>query len=376
MAGLYIHIPFCRQKCSYCDFFSIVSDTYADKYIDALINESILRKIELNDEPINTIYIGGGTPSLLTSSQLKRLIEGINGNISFENVVEFTIEANPDDVTEDFANAISMLHINRVSMGVQSFIDSELQAVNRRHKALQVFKAYEILRNNNVNNISLDLIFGLPGQTLSSLKESLDKMIELRPEHISVYGLMYEKGTLLYKLRETGKIKECSDETYSQMEDLVEKILSENGYIHYEISNYALDGKHSLHNSSYWNDTPYLGLGVSAHSYDGKIRRYNSNNLIKYINTLEKKKTFYESEEESLFERYDSYVMTRLRTIWGISLTELKAKFGEQLYLHFIHQIGQFLDSKEMRIENNVVVITKKGIIRSDTIFRELFYVH
>ena len=271
--GLYIHIPFCKSKCLYCDFYSRCGgDNLLVDYTAALIKEMQTRKMELK-QAVSSTYIGGGTPSLMPVNLLKQIVDAINENFTLSSDVEFTIEVNPDDITDEYCEAISSLGINRVSMGVQSFVDNELKRIGRRHTAQDAERAFRILRKY-FRNISIDLIFALPDQTLKSWNETIDKAIKLKPEHISAYALMYEEGTVLTKMRDIGKLKPTDDNIYADMYNMLASLMHEAGYGHYEISNFSLPGYESRHNSSYWQSQPYLGLGPAAHSYDGdKIRR-------------------------------------------------------------------------------------------------------
>ena len=287
MAGVYVHIPFCASRCSYCDFFSTLRlDEVGHDYVEALIAEARLRKAELNGKPVKTLYMGGGTPSQLPLPLLARLIDGLKATLDLNAVQEFTLEANPDDVTPEWCAAVRALGVNRVSMGVQSFQDAVLRLVGRRHTARQAIDAVASLRHAGIDNISIDLIYGLPGQTLETWAESVRQAVDLRPQHISAYGLTYEPGTRLWQQRECGEVVEASEDQYLDMYRILVGLLRVAGYEHYEISNFALPGYRSRHNSSYWNETPYLGLGAAAHSYDGTMRRSNPADLCGYIRRI------------------------------------------------------------------------------------------
>ena len=273
MAGVYVHIPFCASRCSYCDFFSTLQlEQTGAAYVEAVIAEARLRRDELQGEAVRTLYLGGGTPSQLPVPLLARLVEGLRGVFGFQDLEEFTVEANPDDVTPSWCAALPPLGVNRVSMGVQSFEDGILRLIGRCHTAQQAVQAVNNLRQSGIDNISVDLIYGLPGQTISSWTDTVKQALDLEPQHISAYGLTYEEGTRLWRQRERGEVIEVPEEQCLEMYRILVGCLKSAGYEHYEISNFALPGFHSRHNSSYWNDTPYLGLGAAAHSYDGKIR--------------------------------------------------------------------------------------------------------
>ena len=375
MAGLYIHIPFCESKCIYCDFYSMANNNHLiDKYIDALLVEAAQRKNELNSETITTVYLGGGTPSLLSITQLSKLVNGLKKVFDFSAVEEFTIEVNPDDVTADYIQQAKSLGINRVSMGVQSFSDEDLRFINRRHTAKQATDAIHIINKAGIDNISIDLIYGIPGQNIEMWKNNVDTAISLSVQHISAYTLMYEDGTRLSVMRSLGKITEMDDDVVAAMYDYLVAQLKSNGYIHYEISNFALPGLHSRHNSSYWNLTPYLGLGVAAHSFDGTVRRFNPSNLKMYLDTLGEGKLCVEVENITEAERYDEYVMLRLRTADGIDADELMHRFGEKYYQFFIEKAKPLVSERSLINENGRYYIPENHIMISDNITCDLLW--
>ena len=306
--------------------------------MDAVIAEAGLRRDELRGEPVKTLYFGGGTPSQLPPALFSRLVEGLRDTLDFTAVEEFTVEANPDDVTIDWCAALLPLGVNRVSMGVQSFEDDILRLIGRRHTARQAVEVVGNLRQAGINNISIDLIFGLPGQTVDSWTATVEQAIALAPQHISAYGLTYELGTRLWRQREQGEVAEVPEEQCIAMYRILIKRMKEAGYEHYEISNFALPGYQSRHNSSYWDDTPYLGLGAAAHSYDGVVRRYNLHDLNGYIDKVMAGKIAYGQEELSWQERYDERVMLGLRTSRGVDAERLRRDFGDDAWLHFIRE--------------------------------------
>ncbi len=375
MAGLYIHIPFCASRCIYCDFYSTTSIELADRYVDMLLVEYDLRISEVGDESLNTLYIGGGTPSMLSITTLTKLVDGLRERGALSALVEFTIEVNPDDITPEYATALRGVGINRVSMGIQSFDDSELKLLNRRHSSSQAIKAVEYLQHSEFDNISVDLIYGLPEQTMELWSRNLDCVLSLGVQHISAYSLSYEEGTRLYRLRDSGEIKGCSDELYINMYDSLVERLTADGFEHYEVSNFALKGRYSKHNSSYWDNTLYIGLGAAAHSYDGKCRRYNCSSVKGYIDKLSVGEVAFTAEVEELYERYNDYVMTTLRTMWGANLNVIDKRFGKEFHKHFTENIQQFILLGDMKyLDDMTVVITMVGVMRSDAIIRELFY--
>ena len=376
MAGVYVHIPFCASRCSYCDFYSTLKlETAGSHYVGAVIGEAVLRRCELHGEAVRTLYLGGGTPSQLPLPLLSRLVEGLRGALDLHGVEEFTIEANPDDVTPEWCAALPALGVNRVSMGVQSFEDRILRAIGRRHTSQQVVKAVENLHDVGIGNISLDLIYGLPGQTLDSWAESVDRAIALAPRHVSAYWLTYEPGTRLWHQREQGEVAEVPEDVCIAMYHLLVKRLQEAGFEHYEISNFSLPGYHSRHNSSYWDGTPYLGLGAAAHSYDRNVRRSNPHDLHAYIACIAAGKTACIEEEMTLWERYDERVMLSLRTAAGMDVECLRQEFGDELAGHFLHEVQRHIAAGNIRREGDSrYVLTTDGILLSDSVMRDLMW--
>lgn len=372
MAGVYVHIPFCKRKCIYCDFYSIASSRLSDRYVKAVGMEAQLRGQEIAGMAVKTLYIGGGTPSVLSFEQLSVLIEGLRAAIDLSHVEEFTVEVNPDDVTHEFAEQLLKLGVNRVSMGVQSLVDEELVFLNRRHDAKEAMKAYRDLQSAGFNNISIDLIYGIPGQTLDTWKYTLEKALSLQAKHVSCYNLSYEEGTMLYKLRETGRVMECDDNTCVEMYDMLVDMLDGAGYEHYEISNFAMPGFYSRHNSGYWDKTPYLGLGASAHSYDGNMRRYNPDNVKLYVESLENDVVVCVGEQESVDEKYDEDVMLRLRTSRGIDSEWIKSIYGKAYSDYFVNAIRSFVDSGLVIKDGSRYRLSRNGVMLSDMIMREL----
>lgn len=339
-----------------------------------MLVEAVLRKNELNSETLTTVYLGGGTPSLLSITQLSKIVNGLKKVFDFSDVEEFTIEVNPDDVTADYIQQAKSLGINRVSMGVQSFSDEDLRFINRRHTAKQATDAIHIIKEAGINNISIDLIYGIPGQNIKIWKNNVDTAISLLVQHISAYTLMYEEGTRLSVMRSLGIITEVDDDVVTAMYDYLVAQLKSNGYIHYEISNFALRGFHSRHNSSYWNLTPYLGLGVAAHSFDGTVRRFNPSNLKKYLDALGEGKLFVEVENITQAERYDEYVMLRLRTADGIDADELTHRLGEEYYQFFIEKAKLLVREGSLINENGRYYIPENHIMVSDNITCDLLW--
>lgn len=376
MAGVYVHIPFCASRCSYCDFFSTLRlDEVGHDYVEALIAEARLRKAELNGKPVKTLYMGGGTPSQLPLPLLARLIDGLKATLDLNAVQEFTLEANPDDVTPEWSAAVRALGVNRVSMGVQSFQDAVLRLVGRRHTARQAIDAVASLRHAGIDNISIDLIYGLPGQRLETWAESVRQAVDLRPQHISAYGLTYEPGTRLWQQRECGEVVEASEDQYLDMYRVLVGLLQVAGYEHYEISNFALPGYRSRHNSSYWNETPYLGLGAAAHSYDGTMRRSNPADLCGYIRRITSGQPACQVEDLAWWERYDERVMLGLRTADGVDAHRLRSDFGDKAWAHFVSEARRHIDAGNMICtDDGRYILTSDGIVLSDSVMRDLMW--
>ncbi len=364
MAGLYIHIPFCHSKCAYCDFFSTPHVDSMELYTDALLTELRLRVENEINEPFTTVYIGGGTPSILPINLLERIVNGIASYIDIAALKEFTIEANPEDVTMEWVRAVVELGINRVSMGIQSFDDKELKAINRRHSSLTAFNAINTLRQGGINRISGDLIYGLPNQSLASWKQSLNNLMELDLPHFSAYLLSYEPGTGLYAQLMSGKVEEASEELANEMYQYLIDTARHYGYNHYEISNFAKDGYEAIHNTNYWRDMPYLGLGVSAHSFDGENRRFNPINIKKYISQLQHGQYVYEIEDEDAEARHNDYIIVALRTSQGIDLDYYRSIYNYDI----IETAKPHVKEGRMILTETHLAIAEKSMLISDRI--------
>lgn len=376
MSGLYIHIPFCKSRCIYCGFYSTTSTELIQKYTEAVCEELKLRKDYLC-ESVSTIYFGGGTPSLLSSKQMASILNAIYKYNKVDDNCETTMECNPDDVTQTFAQELTNLNVNRVSMGAQSFSDDILKFARRRHSSEQIGKAVDTLRRNKISNISIDLMFGFPGEDIFQWNSDINNAIKLNVEHISAYSLMFEEGTTLYKMLHEGKVKECSDEDYLEMYNLLIDKLKDAGYEHYEISNFAKPGFRSRHNSSYWHDITYLGIGAAAHSYNLCSRQWNINNLSKYIESIEKGIIPAETEILSMDTKFDDYVMTSLRTCEGIDIDYIKKNFSEKHYEYLKNEAERHIKSGFLVYtdDRKRLRFTRKGIFLSDSIMSDLMYV-
>lgn len=380
MSGIYIHIPFCKSRCVYCGFYSTTLLDLRHSYADALCRELELRSDYLY-EPVSTVYIGGGTPSVLSTDDLDKIFSSIykynNVYCNSDGVREFTIECNPDDVTDEFCSFLSSSPVNRVSMGVQSFSDRLLKFARRRHDSCQPEIAVDRLRRIGIHNISIDLMYGFPNESLEVWKNDIDTALGLGVEHISAYSLMYEEGTKLYNMLQRGDVKECDEESSLAMFDLLIDRLEKAGYEHYEISNFAKPGFRSQHNSSYWHGVPYLGLGVSAHSFNIETRQWNISDIRKYIDSIFAGVIPAEIEILTKDDSYDDMVMTGLRTVEGISLDEVERLFGKD-YLDFLRQeASKYVDERLLKYsaDGRRLSLTRKGLFVSDGVMCDLMHV-
>lgn len=375
MAGLYIHIPFCTKRCLYCDFFSNTEMKYKEPYLSAVIRELELRKDYLEGEPVETIYFGGGTPSQLQAADFSRIFEAIHRLFNVSPCAEITLEANPDDMTPGYVAGLQTLPFNRVSMGVQSFKEEDLRFLNRRHNREQALLAVDLCKKNGLENISVDLIYGLPGQTLEEWKQNLDTVIRLDIPHISAYHLIYEEGTALYKLKEAGKITPVDEDlSVALFTSLIDQ-LTANGYLHYEISNFARPGMLSRHNSSYWIGKKYLGIGPSAHSYNGQNRQWNISSLPGYLQAIKKGVPDIEIENLDINTRYNDFIITGLRTMWGIKFNEIQQQFGKDKLIYCQKQAAPYLKQGLLVEKNDTLTLSRNGIFISDSIMSDLLWV-
>ena len=374
MSGIYIHIPFCKQACHYCDFHFSTSLKKKSELVSALQNELVLRKNELPNEPIKTIYFGGGTPSLLNLEELTAIFKTIYTEFTIAENPEITLEANPDDLSEEKINDLANSKINRLSIGVQSFFEEDLKLMNRAHNAEEALNSIKLARSK-FDNISVDLIYGIPGMSNERWQKNIQILLDLDIPHISSYSLTVEPNTALQKFIEKGKIKPVDDAAAAQHFETLRTVLKNAGFEHYEFSNYGKPGYFSQNNTAYWLGKPYLGIGPSAHSYDGNSRKWNIANNTLYIKAIERSELPLEVEELSITDRYNEYIMTRLRTYFGVDLVEVESKFGKE-YLEYLKEQSVVLFEKEfLRIENNVMHITEKGTFLSDGIAADLFYI-
>lgn len=374
MAGIYIHIPFCKSRCIYCGFYSTTLLDLRKKYINAVCREMELRKNYIR-EPFSTIYLGGGTPSLLDEAELTKLFLYIYNVYDVDRNAEITMECNPDDITPEFTNMLSRLSINRVSMGAQTFADSRLRLLHRRHNSDEVKHAVKLLREAGIKNISIDLMFGFPDESLSQWKEDISAALALNVEHISAYSLMYEEDTPLWKMLDTGKVKEIDEElSLTMFKELVCQ-LTDAGYEHYEISNFARPGYRSRHNSSYWHQVPYIGLGAAAHSFDLNSRQWNVADLKLYIKEINNGIIPMEREELDNDTTFNDIITTALRTSDGINLNALETRLGKRYRNTLISAAGKHLEQGLLEIRHDRLRLTAEGIFISDMVMSDLMIV-
>lgn len=369
MSGLYFHFPFCKSRCIYCAFYSTTQHALQQHYCNAMVAELDARLTSCYSPPY-TIYFGGGTPSSLSTEALDIVVDAVLRHLPQEEITEWTIECNPDDITEDFAAWIASSPINRVSIGIQTFNDTRLRWARRRHTAEQAVTAVKRLRAHGISNISIDLMFGFPSQTLTEWQHDLQQAINLKPEHISAYSLTVEEGTPLLSLCEKGT--ECATEELSLiMYETLTASLINAGYEHYEISNFALNGYRSKHNSAYWQQTPYLGIGAAAHSYSGTQRSWNVSDINRYILSAQNGQPDHEHEEIGPQERYNDIIATMLRTADGISLDILTTEQREYL----MSQAQRHINNGNLEIDDHRIRLTRQALFVSDSIMTDLIMI-
>lgn len=372
MSGIYIHIPFCKQACHYCDFHFSTSMKKKEEMVLAIAKEIQMRKSEFEEEQIETIYFGGGTPSVLSSEEINFLIAEVYKNYSVSENPEITLEANPDDLSRERIVELSKSKINRLSIGIQSFFEDDLQLMNRAHNSAEAKKCLEEA-TKYFDNISLDLIYGFPGMSNEKWKQNIETALSFGIPHISSYALTVEPKTALKKLIQTGKIAAPKDEVAQEHFAILVETLEANDFIHYELSNFGKENYFSKNNSAYWLGKKYIGIGPSAHSYNGISRSWNVSNNAIYLKSIQEDKLPNEIEILSTADRYNEYIMTGLRTIWGVSLDRIKTEFGSE-YLEYLNkQTQRFLDDDLVFIENNILKPTPKGKFLTDGIASDLF---
>ncbi len=374
MAGIYAHIPFCKSRCIYCGFYSTTLLPLRDRYVEALCKEMELWEGYIN-EPFSTIYLGGGTPSVLTRQQLEDIFHNIYNVFPIEDNAEVTIECNPDDITLEFAEFLKTTPVNRISMGVQTFSEERLRFLHRRHNVEEVKNAVKILRSAGMRNISIDLMFGFPYETLDEWQNDISEALKLDVEHISAYNLMYEDGTLLGNMLEKGDVKEISEELSLAMYDELVDRLTAAGYEHYEISNFARKDCRSRHNSSYWRQVPYIGLGAAAHSYDVCSRQWNVSDVEQYIREINKGNIPMEREQLDEDTKVNDLITTALRTCEGIDLNMVETVYGKKYKDNILNSAKSHIEAGMLETKGDNLRLTRKGIYVSNTIMSDLMIV-
>ena len=375
MAGIYIHIPFCKQACHYCDFHFSTSLKKKSELVTALISELELRKKEFENRTVETIYFGGGTPSLLSKDELQSIIEAVYKNYLVTTKPEITLEANPDDLTEKVILDLFKSPVNRLSIGIQSFFEKDLKLMNRAHNSKEAKASLE-LATKYFDNISLDLIYGIPGSTNKQWEKNIEKALSFGVNHISSYALTVEPKTALASFIKKGIIENVDDELAEEQFHILINKLQEAGFVHYELSNFGKEGFFSKNNAAYWQGQPYLGIGPSAHSFNGSERGWNVRNNSKYIESIANNILPIEIETLTITDKYNEYVMTGLRTVWGVSIKKVNDEFGENYKNYLLQQSQKHINEHLLYIEDEKLLITKKGKFLSDGIASDLFKIN
>lgn len=373
MAGIYIHIPFCKQACHYCDFHFSVNGQTKRELIAALVHELELQKNYLQGEPVETVYLGGGTPSILDPQEIALILRTVRSTHRVDGRAEVTLEANPDDLTLTKLKQLNQTGINRLSIGIQTFNSAQLKFLNRAHDGMLAVKSFYEAREAGFSNISIDLMYALPGESPDELNADIQKAVELSPEHISCYALTIEEKTAFGKWTVSGKLKPVPDEVSAGHLEIVMQKLSEAGYDHYEISNFAKPGCYSKHNSNYWRGTAYLGVGPSAHSFNKISRQHNRANNQAYVTALKAGTIPFEREILSTENKINEYILTTLRTSWGTDVTFIKQAYGHDLLLENKDYISNLMNKKLITLEHNFLKLTQTGKLMADKISSDLF---
>jgi oxygen-independent coproporphyrinogen-3 oxidase len=371
MPGIYIHIPFCKKSCSYCDFYFSTNVNSKKSIVDHIKNEISLRKNELISAPVNSIYFGGGTPSLLNELELGTILQTLRENFQISLGAEITFEANPDDINKNSLQSWKKNGINRLSIGVQSFLEEELKWMNRAHDAKSSETSVKMAQDEGFDNITIDLIYGSKFQSMQTWEKTLQRAVDLKTQHISSYNLTIEQKTLLGTNFKKGLEPAVNDELSSQQFVFMSEFLSGNGFVHYEISNFGKENYFSRHNSNYWKGEHYLGLGPSAHSYNGKERQWNVSSNSAYIQHLDAGTPFFEKEILTTENKFNEYVMTRLRTIWGADLAEIKKQFGEKIAKDF--ELKARSHPQHIVEKNGIFALNLSGRLLADKLSSEFF---
>jgi oxygen-independent coproporphyrinogen-3 oxidase len=375
LAGIYIHIPYCKQACSYCDFYFTTSLSSKPKFIEAILKEIELQKNFFSGQQIKTIYFGGGTPSMLSKSELNSMLKAIHENFAVDPEAEITLEANPDNLIQSYLYELLEIGVNRLSVGLQSFKDLELVEMNRSHNAKQSIECIKMAQETGFKNISVDFIYGTPWTSEAEWMDQLDEVIKLNIQHISCYQLTIEEKTVLHHKIKTGVLAQPDDERTEKQFLILIKKLRDAGFVHYEISNFGLPGYFSKHNSSYWKNIPYLGLGPSAHGYNGTSRFANMRNIHAYCEAINLEKKWFIVEQLTPKDIYNDYVLTGLRTVFGVELPLIEKKLDQSFVNYFQRKAQPFIESGEIIKEGYVYRLKEESFLFADRISSELFYI-
>ena len=374
MAGIYVHIPFCKQACHYCDFYFTTRPATQNELVECLLKELALQKDYLDGEIINTIYFGGGTPSLLSKGSIRKILDEINHHFCFSPHCEVTLEANPDDLTKGKTQELKDSGVNRLSIGVQSFFDEDLRWMNRAHDSREALQSIKLAQDIGFTNLSIDLIYGLPELSIYRWEETLNQTFQLNLQHLSCYCLTIEESTALYHFIKEGKIRNPDEnESALQFELLIDKT-EKAGWRQYEISNFCVEDYYSKHNTSYWRGEKYLGIGPSAHSFDGKTRQWNVSNIQQYLKTLSKGVIPFEKEILSEVQRLNEYIMTSLRTMWGCNLNKIQNDFGESFANTLKEKIRPFVQKNLLTLSGPLILLSRQGKLLADHITLDLMF--
>jgi oxygen-independent coproporphyrinogen III oxidase len=375
MSGIYIHVPFCTEKCFYCDFYSGNQLYLIDNYVDAINREFNVRSEYLEDKRIETIYFGGGTPSLLTKCHIDSILNSISENYKIDSSAEITFECNPENITSDYINDLINTGINRISLGIQFLDDKTLEKFNRKHTKYLIINALNVIGRSRIDNLSVDLIFSVPGISDENLSGSLEELMVYDIKHVSAYSLTISKNSRLYWKIQNGEFEEEGEDNFISQYNLIRNFLRIEGFHHYEVSNYAKKGFFSRHNLSYWNQVPYIGVGVSAHSYNGHSRQWNHNNIKKYVRELNSEGVInFEMEHLSENQLYNEYIITKLRTFQGLSRNYISQNFNDKLLEHFINKLDKLIIAGHFVVRSDLIVPSENDLLVGDYLAKELMF--
>ena len=375
MASIYIHIPYCKQQCTYCNFHFRIAQNDKEEMLKSIKKEITIRKAYLNDAKINSIYFGGGTPSILNKEEIRSLINTLYNNFKIDNAAEITLECNPDDLNKKKLLELKEIGVNRLSIGIQSFNDSDLKFMNRSHNSREALNCIKIAKEVGFENITIDLIYGLPGQSNKNWSDNLAKMLSLDIQHFSAYSLTVEPKTKLKHLIDKKLVTPLNDKITVEHFNTLLEVASENNFVHYEISNFGKEGFFSEHNTAYWENKHYLGVGPSAHSFNGNSRQWNVSSNKQYIDKLKEDVSYFELEQLSNNQQYNEYIFISLRTIWGVNLDYVNNQFGKEALENFKKQVIKWENKGKIKQYEGTYILTKNGKLFADAIASDLFIV-